>query len=217
MNNRVRLPTRWSAALCGEVITCTGRRQRLSGLGLDAAGPATPGPGSPASARAPAWWPRASDLPAELPQLLSGLPRGWGRILSVRVNGTVWTGAPARMIVRDQVVRVGGTTTAHPSSTVVPMAPGHGRRDLLVVPPEATGRTAASLVSAAGSTAEPGSSASCARRAGRGRNLSRRAHISVPAGVRVVARRGWCRTLRRPVPGTTGSLAASPKRRCYAR
>jgi hypothetical protein len=23
-----------------------------------------------------AWWPRTSDLPAELPQLLSGLPRG---------------------------------------------------------------------------------------------------------------------------------------------
>ncbi|MFB6959824.1 DUF5994 family protein [Streptomyces sp. NPDC056309] len=107
-----------------------------------------------------AWWPRTSDLPAELPQLLSGLPRGWGRILSVRVNGTVWTGAPARMLVRDQVVRVRGTTTAHASSTVVLMAPGHGRRDLLIVPPEATERAAASLVFAAGLTAEPRSSAS---------------------------------------------------------
>jgi hypothetical protein len=64
------------------------------------------------------------------------------------------------MIVRDQVVRVRGTTTAHTSSTVVLMAPGHGRRDLLVVPPEATSRAAASLVFAAGLTAEPGRSAS---------------------------------------------------------
>ncbi|MFD8396127.1 DUF5994 family protein [Streptomyces sp. NPDC059680] len=159
-----------------------------------------------------AWWPRTADLPAELPQLLSGLPRGWGRILSVRVNGTVWTGAPARMLVRDRVVRVRGTITAHASSTVVLMAPGHGRRDLLVVPPEATERAAASLVFAAGLTAEPRSPASWARRAGREGNLSRRAHKSVPAGVGVVARRGWCRIRRRPVPGTTGSLAASPKR-----
>ncbi|MFK0110851.1 DUF5994 family protein [Streptomyces sp. NPDC091217] len=96
MNDRVRLSSRWSAAPCGETITCTGRRQRLSGHGLDAAGSATPGPGSPASARAPAWWPRASDLPAELPQLLSGLPRDWRRILGVRVHGTVRTGARGR-------------------------------------------------------------------------------------------------------------------------
>lgn len=64
------------------------------------------------------------------------------------------------MLVRDHVVRVRGTTTAHASGTVVPMAPGHGRRDLLVVPPEATERAVASLVSAAGMAAEPGSSAS---------------------------------------------------------
>jgi hypothetical protein len=64
------------------------------------------------------------------------------------------------MLVRDQVVRMRGTTTAHASSTVVLMAPGHGRRDLLVVPPEATEQAAASLVFAAGLTAEPRSAAS---------------------------------------------------------
>ncbi|MFJ5033387.1 DUF5994 family protein [Streptomyces sp. NPDC088560] len=43
-----------------------------------------------------------------------------------------------------------GATTAHAPSTVVLMAPGQGRRDLLVVPPEVTERAAVSLMSAAG-------------------------------------------------------------------
>ncbi|MFE1308511.1 DUF5994 family protein [Streptomyces sp. NPDC058755] len=107
-----------------------------------------------------AWWPRTVDLPAELPQLLSGLPRAWGRIVSVLVNGAVGTGAPGRMLVRDQVVRLRRATTAHAPSTVVLMAPGHGRRDLLVVPPEATERAAVSLMSAAGLTPEQGDFAS---------------------------------------------------------
>ena len=34
-----------------------------------------------------AWWPRSYDLLAELPRLLAGLPRAWGHITSVTVNG----------------------------------------------------------------------------------------------------------------------------------
>ncbi|MFF4548222.1 DUF5994 family protein [Streptomyces sp. NPDC001435] len=107
-----------------------------------------------------AWWPRTFDLLAELPQLLSGLPRAWGQIVSVLVNGTLWTGAPGRMLVCNQVVRLRRTATAHAPSTIVLMAPGHGRRDLLVVPPEATERAAESLMSTAGLTPEPGHFAS---------------------------------------------------------
>lgn len=107
-----------------------------------------------------AWWPRTFDLLAELPQLLSDLPPAWGQIVSVLVNGTMGTGAPDRMLVRDQVVRLRGATTARASSTVVLMAPGHGRRDLLVVPPEATERAAVSLMSAVGLTPEQGDFAS---------------------------------------------------------
>ncbi|MEU2712971.1 DUF5994 family protein [Streptomyces sp. NPDC007205] len=107
-----------------------------------------------------AWWPRASGLAAELEQLLCGLPRGWGRIVSVLVNGTVWAGAPSRMLVCDRVVRLRGATRANAPSTIVLMAPGHGRRDLLVLPPQATERAAASLLSAAGLTPEPGRSPS---------------------------------------------------------
>ncbi|MFJ5033386.1 DUF5994 family protein [Streptomyces sp. NPDC088560] len=41
-----------------------------------------------------AWWPRTFDLPAELPPLLSGLPRAWGQTVGVLANGTAGTGAP---------------------------------------------------------------------------------------------------------------------------
>ncbi|WP_406438426.1 DUF5994 family protein [Streptomyces sp. NBC_00631] len=101
-----------------------------------------------------AWWPHTSGPTAELTQLLCGLPRGWGRIVRVLVNGTVWPGASGSMLVCDRVVRLRGAATALPD-TIVLMAPGHGRRDLLVLPPQATERVAASLLSAAGLTPEP--------------------------------------------------------------
>ncbi|MFI1761485.1 DUF5994 family protein [Streptomyces sp. NPDC020800] len=97
-----------------------------------------------------AWWPRTFDLLAELPPLLSGLPRAWGQITGVLVNDAGWAGAPGRMLVCNQVVRLRRTSTARAPSTIVLMAPAHGRRDLLVVPPEATERAAGSLMSAVG-------------------------------------------------------------------
>ena len=75
-------------------------------------------------------------------------------VVGVLVNGTAGTAAPGLVLVRDQVVRLRRATTAHAPSTVVLMAPGHGRRDLLLVPPEATERVAVSLMSAAGLTPE---------------------------------------------------------------
>jgi hypothetical protein len=98
-----------------------------------------------------AWWPRTRDLLAELPQLLAGLPRAWGQIVSVMVNGTAWTGAPGRMLVCNQVVRLRTSAAAHPPNTVVLMTPDRGRWDLLVVPPESTGKAAESLMAAAAS------------------------------------------------------------------
>ncbi|GAT84684.1 hypothetical protein STXM2123_5385 [Streptomyces sp. F-3] len=107
-----------------------------------------------------AWWPHTFDLLAELPQLLSDLPESWGRIDSVLVNSALWTGAPGRLLVRNHVVRLHRTTSAHAPSTIVLMASGQGRRDLLVVPPDATEQTAAALLSAAGLPAEQGFPAS---------------------------------------------------------
>lgn len=83
-----------------------------------------------------AWWPRSYDLAAELPGLLGVLPRAWGRISSVLVNGDAWRACPERMLVAGQAVHVGRKdsppTAPH---TVCLLAPGRGRWDLLVVPP----------------------------------------------------------------------------------
>ncbi|MFE7650447.1 DUF5994 family protein [Streptomyces phaeoluteigriseus] len=94
------------------------------------------------------WWPRSNDLLAELPELLAGLPRAWGDIVSVMVNGTTWAGAPGRMLVCNQVVRLRRSTATHAPDTIVLMAPGQGRRDLQVVPPDTTEEAAGPLMCA---------------------------------------------------------------------
>ncbi|MEV5434070.1 DUF5994 family protein [Streptomyces sp. NPDC052701] len=96
-----------------------------------------------------AWWPRSYDLLEELPQLLSGLPRAWGQIVSVLVNGTTWPVGPDRMLVGDQVVQLHRTTAVHAPDTVVLLTPGLGRWDLLVVPPRTTEEAAERLMAAA--------------------------------------------------------------------
>ncbi|WP_425831354.1 DUF5994 family protein [Streptomyces fractus] len=94
-----------------------------------------------------AWWPRSYDVLAELPALLQGLPAAWGHIGSVVLDGTVWPQAPGRMLVAGQVVRLRRRLTATAAHTVVLVAPGHSRWDLLVVPPEST-EDAAELIMA---------------------------------------------------------------------
>ena len=96
-----------------------------------------------------AWWPRSYDLLAELPRLLAGLPRAWGHITSVTVNGATWSAVPGRMLVSNQVVRLHRTLTASAAHTIVLLAPGQGRWDLLVVPPDTTEEAAEPLMSAA--------------------------------------------------------------------
>ncbi|GCB47522.1 DUF5994 family protein [Streptomyces sp. NL15-2K] len=96
-----------------------------------------------------AWWPRSYDLLAELPQLLAGLPLAWGHISSVTVNGATWSATPGRMLVFNQVVRLRRALAASAPHTVVLLAPGRGRWDLLVVPPDTTGEAAEPLMAAA--------------------------------------------------------------------
>jgi hypothetical protein len=95
------------------------------------------------------WWPRSYDLLAELPQLLAALPRAWGHITGVTVNGAAWSAAPGRMLIANQVVRLRKTVAAHTPDTVVLLAPGHGRWDLLVVPPDTTQEAAEPIMTAA--------------------------------------------------------------------
>ncbi|MFI6466831.1 DUF5994 family protein [Streptomyces sp. NPDC050528] len=96
-----------------------------------------------------AWWPHSYDVLTEVPRLLTGLPRTWGHIVSVMVNGRVWSAAPGRMLVANQVVRLHRTTAVHAPNTVVLLAPGRGRWDLLVVPPELTEAAAEPIMAAA--------------------------------------------------------------------
>ncbi|MCM1975271.1 MULTISPECIES: DUF5994 family protein [unclassified Streptomyces] len=96
-----------------------------------------------------AWWPRSYDLLAELPRLFAGLPRAWGHITSVTVNGATWSAVPGRMLVSNQVVRLHRTLTASATHTIVLLAPGQGRWDLLVVPPDTTEDAAEPLMAAA--------------------------------------------------------------------
>ncbi|MFJ5260797.1 DUF5994 family protein [Streptomyces sp. NPDC088387] len=85
-----------------------------------------------------AWWPRSHDLAAELPRLLVGLPQDWGLISSIVVNGGQWAESPAGLVVAGQVVRLRRTHAPQVPDTVCLLAPGQGRWDLLVVPPEAS-------------------------------------------------------------------------------
>lgn len=96
-----------------------------------------------------AWWPRSYDLLEELPRLLAGVPKAWGHISSVTVNGTTWSATPGRALVFNQVVRLHRATAASAPHTVCLLAPGHGRWDLLVVPPDTPQAAAEPLMAAA--------------------------------------------------------------------
>ncbi|MEU7056728.1 DUF5994 family protein [Streptomyces sp. NPDC046197] len=125
---------------------------------------AQPCPGGPARRIDGAWWPRSYDLTAELPGLLAGLPYGWGHISSVLVNGAMWSLSGDGILVDDQMVHLRRTDLSRPVHTVCLLAPGHGRWDLLVVPPAATQAEAERLMQTATAddpltarTADPGS------------------------------------------------------------
>ncbi|MFI1533333.1 DUF5994 family protein [Streptomyces anandii] len=142
-----------------------------------------------------AWWPRTSDLPTELPQPLSGLPRqGPNPQCPGERHGVDRSACP---YARDQVVRVRGATTAHASSTVVLMAPstdagpfGRVTGGSRVTGGDRADRRIACVRHRSGGGTAQLRELSAARAAGSGQRgkLSRRTHISVPVDVWVVAR-----------------------------
>ncbi|MCT9075124.1 DUF5994 family protein [Streptomyces fulvoviolaceus] len=95
------------------------------------------------------WWPRSYDLLTELPGLLAGLPRTWGHITNVTVSGTAWSATPGRMLVANQVVQLHRSLSTSAPHTVVLLAPGRGRWDLLIIPPDTTAEAAEPLMAAA--------------------------------------------------------------------
>ncbi|AYC39413.1 DUF5994 family protein [Streptomyces griseorubiginosus] len=103
-----------------------------------------------------AWWPRSYDLLVELPRLLAGLPREWGHVTSVTVNGAAWPATAGRILVSNQVVRLRRNPAESAPPTVVLLAPGQGRWDLLVVPPDTGEQAARALMATAAGTPEGG-------------------------------------------------------------
>ncbi|NGN69257.1 hypothetical protein G5C51_35895 [Streptomyces sp. A7024] len=100
-----------------------------------------------------AWWPRSRDLITELPTLIAALPLAWGQITVATVSGAMWSALPSRMFVANHVVRLSRTSSAHGPHTICLLAPGKGRWDLLVVPPETTAHEAGRLLAAEGRAA----------------------------------------------------------------
>jgi hypothetical protein len=61
----------------------------------------------------------------------------------------VWSATPGRILVSNQVVRLRRALAANAPHTVVLLAPGRGRWDLVVVPPDTAEDAAESLMATA--------------------------------------------------------------------
>ncbi|MEW1657461.1 MULTISPECIES: DUF5994 family protein [unclassified Streptomyces] len=81
------------------------------------------------------WWPHSTDLLAELPDLLTALPFDWPRITHATVNGAGWPALPCQILVAGHVVRLRHTTNRPGPDTLCLVSAGHGRWDLLILPP----------------------------------------------------------------------------------
>ncbi|WP_247695161.1 DUF5994 family protein [Streptomyces sp. B93] len=107
-----------------------------------------------------AWWPRCRDLTRELPPLADVLDPLWGRITRIAVNPRYWPVIPRRVFVNGHVVRVGWFTSELDPHTILLLSGTAGPWDLLVIPPETAGPSAARLMAAASAATGPRSTAS---------------------------------------------------------
>jgi hypothetical protein len=97
-----------------------------------------------------AWWPRTRDLAVELAPLVAALDPVWGRIYRVTVQVGMWPEIPRKVAAGDHVVRVGWFDAEQdPHDICLISLRGHGRRDLLVVPPELDAERAERLMAEA--------------------------------------------------------------------
>ncbi|MEU3291711.1 DUF5994 family protein [Streptomyces longwoodensis] len=91
------------------------------------------------------WWPRSRALTRELPGLTAALDGPWGRVTEVVISPACWPVVPHWVSVRGRTVRVDSATgTQDPHRLTLKCA--HGRRDVLVIPPEAGAQRARRLL-----------------------------------------------------------------------
>ncbi|MEU7897168.1 DUF5994 family protein [Nonomuraea sp. NPDC049152] len=94
-----------------------------------------------------AWWPRSTELCAELPALVSALDALLGPILRVRLDLAAWDDVPAHLMIDGRFLRVSGFPETADTIRLI-----RGDQDgfqLLVIPPD----TASSMAAAAMRTA----------------------------------------------------------------
>lgn len=82
------------------------------------------------------WWPRSSDLRAELPGLVTTLAARLGPVVAVGVDSDAWEDVPARIVVDGRVVRITAYAVSDGTMTVVRGPLDHFL--LLVLPPPAS-------------------------------------------------------------------------------
>ncbi len=130
------------------------------------------------------WWPRSTDLAAELPELLSGLAPLIGRVERVGYHLADWGPTPRRIHFDGALVRLGGYNW-QPAATVDVLT---DRRTLtlLVVPPDTPPPAAQNALTAAAAAENAdsveallasgglGEASSARRRRSRGDRVSRR-------------------------------------------
>ncbi|MFC9115710.1 MULTISPECIES: DUF5994 family protein [Streptomyces] len=94
------------------------------------------------------WWPRSRALSRELPLLTAALDGPWGRLTGVTVNPAHWPVIPSWVSLAGRAVWVDWSAEEQDPHRLT-LFFADGRRDVLVVPPEA-GAAAAELMRGAG-------------------------------------------------------------------
>jgi hypothetical protein len=97
-----------------------------------------------------AWWPRSSDPLAEFPALVAGIALYRGHVDRVAFNSIVWDDAPDHMVVDGARIKLEGFRSLD-RRTVSLAGPNWHRMVLLVIPPDADERAAASAITRAAS------------------------------------------------------------------
>ncbi|MEU4344196.1 DUF5994 family protein [Nocardia sp. NPDC023852] len=95
-----------------------------------------------------AWWPRTTDLVAELPDLEALLGRWAGSIDRIMYNMDAWQPAPRRTMIGGCSVRLDGYRHL-PAHTLCVLGPDRTRLVLLVIPANIQNATAQALLAAA--------------------------------------------------------------------
>jgi hypothetical protein len=95
------------------------------------------------------WWPRSTDVYAELPDLVRAIDHRYGPVRRVVLSAAGWSDHPRHIRVDARSIRV-GFFDSQPTSLATAICDGGNRIDLLVVAPgESTDTAEAAMVMAA--------------------------------------------------------------------